>query len=74
MNTRPLTFSAKAARLSAQKPWLTWSQVCSELSRRRRKPVTPPNTVTVSAEDRAAFDNVETPPATHEWMRRADLQ
>lgn len=27
-------FSVLAARLQAQKPWLSWSQICSELGRR----------------------------------------
>lgn len=31
------SFSVMAARLAAQKPWLTWSQVCSELARRPRR-------------------------------------
>ena len=30
-------FSVLAARLAAQKPWLSWSQVCSELARRPRR-------------------------------------
>lgn len=35
-------FSVLAARLAAQKPWLTWSQVCSELAKRRRRKPTKP--------------------------------
>jgi len=27
-------FSVQAARLQAQKPWLSWSQICSELGKR----------------------------------------
>lgn len=27
-------FSVLAARLQAQKPWLSWSQICSELGKR----------------------------------------
>lgn len=39
--SRAEPFSILAARLQARKPWLTWSQICSELGGRpkRRKPV-----------------------------------
>lgn len=36
-----LTWHQKAARLAAQKPYLSWSQVCAELGRRPRKQAVP---------------------------------
>lgn len=37
MNPDRQPFSVLAARLQAQKPWLSWSQVCSELAKRPRR-------------------------------------
>lgn len=37
MSEQRQPFSVLAARLQAQKPWLSWSQVCAELAKRPRR-------------------------------------
>ncbi len=68
---RPLTIDEKAARLHAERPWLTHSAVMAELASRRRTRKTygvlhPQNS------DRVARNAVESP--QYAWQLRADLQ
>lgn len=60
MTPRPLTLAEKAARLHAEKPWLTHSEVMAELAKRRR---TKPAYAVLHPmrADRSAFNAVEKP-------------
>jgi hypothetical protein len=70
MNPRPLTLEQKAARLHAQFPHRSHSEIMSMLAGRlRRKPVH--GVLHICNSDRNQHANIESP--RYAWMQRADL-